>query len=396
MIGNGIRRLQVTAGSLAAGYGVIFAMTAELREEYRFSSTLIGLIVGTGFFASFAAQITLAPLADRGHARALLLGGLCANIVGLLLMAWASTAIPFVVGRIAMGLGVGAAYPAIRRSVAVIDPVNVGKNMGGLNSFDVAGFLVGPAIAATLVPTFGIRWPFIVAAVISALTIPTTWRSPFGAAATVKGPRLAVGLLRHNWMQASCLYAMAFFIMIGTFDAIWALRIKDIGAPNLYVTIGIIVFASPMLILGERGGAFVGRRGPFRTGFVGLAAGAGFLSLYGLIDRAPLLILIGIVHATNDGITAASVPVAVSLTAPPEQQAGAQGLAGAAQTLIGGCAAVGGGWVYEHLGPVATYVGASSMMLVLISLGWWRAGEYRSRRIDGVVGSLDEQTVVAA
>jgi predicted MFS family arabinose efflux permease len=392
----GVRRLQLTASSLSAGYGVMFAVAAKIRDAYGMTNADIGRIIGIGFFASFIAQILLAPLADKGHARLLLVLGLGANLVGLVVMSVASSPWPFLLGRTVMGLGVGAAVPAIRRSIAVVDPDNVGKNMGGLNSFDVAGFLVGPALAAILVPHFGIRWPFAVAALISAISVPMTWSSPFGSAAEVTTPRLAVGLLRHGWMQASCLYGMAFFILIGTFDALWALRIADLKAPYYYVTVGILVFATPLLVLGEKGGRFVAKHGPFRTGLGGLALGAVLLSLYGLIDIPPLLIGIGLVHATNDGMTAASAPVAVAMTAPPEQQAGAQGLVGAAQTLTGGFASLIGGYLYGKAGPVATYGGASVAMLVFIVIGWFLAGAHRHRTVTPVAPAAPADAQVDA
>jgi MFS family permease len=80
----------------------MFAMMAELRDTYGISESILGLIVAVGFFASFVAQIALAPLADRGHARQLLIGGLAANVVGLALVSQASTPAPFLVGRIIM------------------------------------------------------------------------------------------------------------------------------------------------------------------------------------------------------------------------------------------------------------------------------------------------------
>jgi predicted MFS family arabinose efflux permease len=274
---------------------------------------------------------------------------------------------------------VGAAYPALRRSITVVDPANVSRNLGGLNSFDVAGFLIGPAIAALLIGPLGIRWPFVIAALISLVMMPLTWKAPFGKPSEVASPRLAIGLLRHDWMQASVLYGIAFFTMIGIFDALWAVRMKDLGAPKYFVSVGIIIFASPMIFLGERGGAFVGRTGPFKTGALGLAAGAVLLSLYGLVPVPILLLLVGIVHASNDGMTAASVPVAVSMCAPNEQQAGAQGLVGAAQVLAGGVAAFAAGWAYDHSGPVIAYIGGGIFMLLCVSAAWIKAGPHRHR-----------------
>ena len=377
-----IRSLQLTAAALSSGYGVMFAVLAKIRDTYAISETMLGVIVGAGFFASFVAQIALAPMADRGHARLLLLGGLMANISGLLIVANSSTSLGFVSGRTLMGLGIGAAYPALRRSVAVADPDNVGKNLGAMLSADVVGFLMGPAIAALLVGHIGIRWPFVVAASLSAIFLPITWSTPFGAPdpKAAEQPRLAIGLLRHRWMQSASAYGLAFFVMIGIFDALWAVRIDDLHGRYLYVTLGIIVFAAPMAVLAERGGVWVEARGPFRIGGLGLCVGAVCLSLYGLIPVPWILILVGTVHATNDAFSASSVPVAVSLTAPPAQLAAAQGLVGAVQTLTGGVAAMSAGAVYDRFGPAVTYVGGAIVMLVVIAFGWIRAGELRSLR----------------
>jgi MFS family permease len=372
----------LTAAALSAGYGVMFAVLAKMRDTYGLSETMLGAIVGIGFFASFAAQITLAPLADRGFARHLLLGGLVCNASGLVLVAVSSSAPGFLLGRTLMGLGIGGAYPALRRSIAFADPDNVGRNLGGMMSYDVAGFLVGPVMAGLLAGTIGIRWPFVIAAAISASFLPITWRTAFGPAEAGADdqPRFAIGLLRYHWLQAAAAYGVAFFIMIGLFDALWAVRIDDLHGATYYVTLGIVIFAAPLVVLGERGGQFVEARGPYRVGAIGLCVGATCLALYGLLPVPWLMIGVGMVHATNDAFTAASVPIAVSLAAPSSQIAGAQGLVGALQTLTGGFAALGAGAVYDHFGPVATYTGGSTAMLVCIAFGWWRSGELRDLR----------------
>ncbi len=384
--------LKLVAATLSSGYGLMFALTAKLRDAYGLSSSMIGWIVGVGFFTSFAAQILVAPMADRGHARSLLVGGIGGNVLGIALMGASSGAVGLLSGRALMGLGIGAAYPAIRRAVALADPENVGRNQGGLLSYDVAGFLCGPAIAAILVGPLGLRWPFYGIAAVIAGSIPFVAqlhldeRNADGseADAIARGPstvpRFALGLLKFRWMQSACCYGIAFFIMIGVFDSLWALRIKDMHASYKFTTIGIIVFALPMVFLGERGGVFIERRGPFVTGAAGLLLGAVFVTLYGSIAVPQILIFIGVLHAINDSFTASSAAVGVTLTAPVDQLAGAQGLLGGVMTLTGGLAAVAAAAAYESFGPVRAYGSASIIMLGFIALGWARAGEFRSVR----------------
>ena len=60
---------------LAMGYGALFSMLDDIRDEYGIGERRLGAVIGIGFFAGFLAQVLIAPLADRGHARQLVLGG---------------------------------------------------------------------------------------------------------------------------------------------------------------------------------------------------------------------------------------------------------------------------------------------------------------------------------
>ena len=70
---------------LASGYGVLFTMLDDFRDEYGIAEGALGAIIGIGFFSGFVAQVAIAPFADRGHARHLVLGGMLLNVAGLLL-----------------------------------------------------------------------------------------------------------------------------------------------------------------------------------------------------------------------------------------------------------------------------------------------------------------------
>ena len=133
---------------LAAGYGVLFTLLDDFRDTYGISESALGAVIGIGFLAGFVAQIALAPLADRGHARMLVLSGMVLNIVGVVLLAASSTVVPMLGGRFVMGLGAGMAVPAIRRIVILADPAHLGQNLGRILAADVAGFATGPAVAA--------------------------------------------------------------------------------------------------------------------------------------------------------------------------------------------------------------------------------------------------------
>ena len=71
-------------GLLAMGYGALFSMLDDIRDEYGVGEAALGAVIGIGFFAGFVSQILIAPFADRGHARLLVYGGIALNVAGLL------------------------------------------------------------------------------------------------------------------------------------------------------------------------------------------------------------------------------------------------------------------------------------------------------------------------
>ncbi|MEY3366220.1 MAG: hypothetical protein RIS71_957, partial [Actinomycetota bacterium] len=158
--------LQVSVGLLAAGYGVMFTMLDDWREEFGIQETGLGFIVAVGFFTSFIAQLTLAPLADKGLARKMLTFGFALNVVGALVMAFGSSLVVFIVGRTLMGIGTGIAIPATRRIIIVSDRDHVGRNLGRGVSIEVGGFALGPMISALTVGAFGLAAPFLIMAVL--------------------------------------------------------------------------------------------------------------------------------------------------------------------------------------------------------------------------------------
>ena len=366
---------------LASGYGVMFTVLDDFRDEYGIEAHWLGVIVGVGFFASFLAQMFLAPFADRGRARQMVIVGLLLNIVGLIGMAAGETLTVLLSARLVMGIGVGMALPAVRRIVINADPANLGNNVGLLISSDIAGFAVGPVISALLVPSFGLASPFLAIAGLTVVCMPVIFRVHVAEATDLPATRFAFDLLRSRPLLAAISMGAATYLMIGTFDALWAIVLDDLEASDWIANVGITIFALPLIFLGSFGGRLAQRVGPFRLGPLGLAVAAGYMSLYGLMPTGLAMLAVGVAHACTDGLSVASTGVAVGLVAPPDRQAGAHGMLGAAETLTGGVTAVMAGVLYSWGGRTLAFTTCSVLMLVLVSGAYLLAGpEYRSRR----------------
>ncbi|MDP4929647.1 MAG: MFS transporter [Ilumatobacteraceae bacterium] len=360
----------------SSAYGVMFTMLDDYREQFGISEGSLGLVIATGFFTSFFAQIAIAPMADRGRSRQLIFIGLTLAIVGNFAMAF-SDSLPELLGsRFISGIGIGCALPAMRRVIIVSEPQNLGRNLGRVMSCEVGGFAAGPMLSAFLVAPFGIPAPFLVIGVALSIVTAVILTMPIPETAAEDHPteRFAIDLLRNRAIAAGVLIGVAVFFMIGTFDSLWALMMNDLDASTWMANTGITLFILPMVVMAPYGGRFVQRVGPFRAGGFGMLFGAACMTLYGIISVPWLLMVVFFAHTLNDGMTVTSAGVSVGMVAPPERQAGAQGLLGGVQTLTGGIAASFAGVSYEFLGRTTTFAIAGIVMASLIGVARLLAG----------------------
>ncbi|HEY5860368.1 MAG TPA: MFS transporter [Actinomycetota bacterium] len=380
------RRLVLTFGLLtalfAAGYGVMFTMLDDFRDEFGIGPTALGAIVATGFFSSFLAQVLLAPLADRGHARRLVYLGMLLNVVGLVGMAVGTTFLTLVLARLVMGIGAGMAQPAIRRIVILSAPDELGANLGFLLSAEVGGFAMGPAVAAILTGPFGIPAPFLLIAVATVLCLPVIARADVQETVDDAAPaaRFAFDLLRSRPYVAAVMMGSAVFLMIGTFDALWVLVLSDLETADWIANLGITLFALPLVVLGSYGGRLAQRVGPYRLGTLGLLGGATFMCLYGVLPTGGAMFAVAMVHALNDGLTVSSASVAVGLVSPADRQAGAQGLLGGIETLVAGVTALAAGALYEEFDRTVAYTACAVAMVTCVLVAYALVGSEWRRR----------------
>jgi hypothetical protein len=220
-----------------------------------------------------------------------------------------------------------------------------------------------------LVGPFGIAAPFLLIATLTVAIYPLIARTHVAETdvdAEVP-PRFAFDLLRIRPYLAALSMGAAVFMMIGTFDALWALVLDDLHASDLIANLGITLFAVPMVLFASIGGRLAQSIGPFRLGTLGLLVGAAAMFAYGHAPSGGIMLAISLVHATNDGFTVSSCGVAVGLVVPGERQASAQGLLGGVETLTAGISATAIGQIYENFGRTVAYTCCGAMMLALVA-----------------------------
>ena len=380
--------LQATTALGGMGYGVMFTVLDDFRDKYGITEAQLGIIVGVGFLTGFLSQILFAPLADKGHAKKLVMTGIAIEIVGTLFMAFGQAFLPLIIGRLLAGFGVGISEPALRRILILSDPERMGQNLGLIVSASVAGFTAGPIVSALTADTLGIAAPFLLVAVLLVVVAFGLFNLQFQEANIEDAPtqRLAFDMLRIRPLAGAIVIGLALFAMIGTFDAVWSVMMDDMKAPTWVANVGISLFAFPMIFLAPRGGRLTQKFGPFKASMTGLSIGAICLVMYGTLWSPYPMLAIGIIHGVVDGLTVTGGSAAVALVAPRERLASAQGLFGGLQTLMGGIAAVIAGTAYGMIGR-ATFIWCAVAMLLFIAIGSWLAKD--SLHITGSDNPID-------
>ena len=392
------RRTVMSLGAImavmASGYGVMFTVLDDYRDQFGISESRLGMIVGIGFLSSFLAQIFLAPLADRGYAKSIVVVGLLLNCGGLVMLAFGQTTVVLLIGRFVMGIGLGVAFPAIRRIVILGDADRLGDNLGLLLAADVAGFAVGPLLSALVVGPLGLPTPFLMIAAASLSSIFIIARINVEERADAESSKLAFDLLKIKPYAAAVCMGVAVFVMIGTFDALWVVMLDDLEASEWIANVGITLFVLPMIFLAERGGRLAQRIGPFRVGPAGLIIGAIYMLMYGLLPSALVMLGVGVLHGVTDSLTVSSSAVAVGMVTPEDRHASGQGLLGGVQTLSAGAIAVVAGFLYESYGRFPAYAVCAIIMVTLAVTAFILSGSQRSATPDDPIDVNDPANAV--
>jgi predicted MFS family arabinose efflux permease len=343
--------LLLAAASIGVANSVVFTLLSDLQDKYHFSDAGLGLIAGTGFLVGLVGQIFIAPYADQGHAKRLLIIGLMLAVVGNVCFALSSTLLTLVLSRAVVGLSNSVFFPASRAIVFTMSPTDeLGARLGTISGIELAGFVTGPVIGGLLVDPFGIKVPFLVCGTFALAGAIMLGRSRLPEPPIGERHRVALDLLRLPKVRAGVLFSIALFVPVGFYDAILDRYLTDMGASNQLISLAFLAFGIPFALLATRGGRLADRRGPLRMAFIATMLVAPITFIYGFITVPIVFILLGIVEGTVQSVGIPANSAVITNSAPEGRVASAQGLAGAGNLLMGAAAAYLAGTLYESLG----------------------------------------------
>lgn len=360
------RVLLGAAFTLSASNSVVFALMGNLQDEFGFGDAGLGFIAAAGFLASFLVQVTIAPFADRGYARHLLIVGTILAIIGNAVFAAGSSLVVFIIARAFAGSAAGCFLPPARALMASLDREGVSERLGALGGIELAGFVTGPVIGGILVGPLGLRWPFIVFSVSAmvALIIVSTQRLPRLVRST-SPQRFSFGLLRHRSVLVPTLFLISLALPVGLYDSLWDRFLTDLGASDAVVGLSLAAYAVPFVLLSRFGGRLADRRGQIPVAFTAVIFVAPLTALYGWFTLPLIPILFGVVESCAQAGGAPAAQGLLARGAPPGHASAAQGVAGACNQLVAATVAIIATWGYGQVSAPTLFTIAGVCVLVL-------------------------------
>lgn len=362
----------VGAASLGAGVGVIFPLLAEYQDTYGFPAAGLGLLSAATFVAALVSGLFLAGLADRGHARRLLVIGVGMSAAGMLWFAAGTELWQFTGARLLEGLGYGLFLPAARKIVTAGDPTRAGARLGGLTSAELGGFLAGPAIGALLSEAVFLSAPL--------LLIGTVQVGLAAWLAVARLPDLDVDRERRSMLApfrmlsrpsvaGAALLSLTIFLPVGVYDALWSRYLTDQGASTLFIGIGLSLYSLPIVVLAPTGGRIADRIGPVRASVYATCLIIPATVGYGLVAAPLTITAIGLLESLPQSVATPAVQTAMLRACRPDEVAAGQGVAHAVNQVGAGAAALLGPIVYEASGATVLFGGLAAAMAGLFAVG---------------------------
>jgi MFS family permease len=374
------RALDAGALAISGAYMVVFPLLPALQERSHISTAQLGWVATAGFVAALVAQILIAPHADRGRERLVINGAIVAMAASTLAYVFGDSITWFIAGRLGAGLAYGAFTPAAIGLIVRHFPDSPGRHIGRLQSLELTGMAVGPLLAVVGKVSIGVSPTLLLAATLTlAVAAPALLARveprpgaglhdlvPHEAAPGVAG---ALGLLRHRSVLAAAFVVTAFYIPMGTYDALFPRFLADIGASDWLLGAAMIAFAVPSIFLATWAGREVDRLGPFRAAGRGGAANVAVVVSYGLVRIPMIVVAIGLFESAGQTLVGAAGAAAMGWAVPGRRAATAQGVGEAVGTVAAAAVAAAAAPLYAAGGPATMFVCTAALTAAALVAG---------------------------
>jgi MFS family permease len=409
------------------GFGALLPVLPLYFEEQGIDLATLGIVIAAWPAARLVGEPVFGWLADRTSRVPLMVVGLVASGIFSALPLVLTGPLAFIVLRAGAGLATAVYDPAARGYLTdATEPSRRGEAFGLYGATQMGGLLFGPAIGAfgaQLVGGHGFVFVFgglasIVAAVAVALRVreaalpvrthpapahgPTEFppESPgtTGRAAAdvdadrataVPEARAPTSLWNRGLLAVIVLNAGGYFAG-GTYEVIWSIFLKELGAGLDLIGLTFAMFGLPILVLSPYAGRLVDRRGVFAFVVLGALApafaGIAYTLIVDPLHAVPLILL----EATGFAFLNPALYSVVAASSPRGRSSTAQGIYGAAGTVGFILASLLAGYLAEIDIRYPFYLFTAVMLVtaaIALAIGWPVFRRRPAAQGDGVAAS---------
>ena len=368
---------------VTVGFGALLPVLPLYIQEYGIDASGLGIIVASWAVAKLIFEPVFGWWADRHSRKPQMVAGLVALAIVSVLPLFFTTFAAFVGLRFLAGVSTAAYDPAARGMIVdATDDDERGEAFGFYSAFQIAGFVIGPAVGAIGAEIFGgYGFPFVFTSALSLVGVwvlvrylgpsphavespefehhpearPFPAGDPYSASQVVAVPTEDVAPGRQAPIRdifnrtavASLVLAFGLYLTFGVYEVVWSLFLITLGASVAWVGFTFVIFGIPEVIVGPIAGRMVDRRGPVRmvivSGVVILFSGAAYATASNYL--VPTLVV-----PLEAAATAAMGPALYSMLAqgtPRGRASTAQGFFGATTTLALVVASLAAGNLFE-------------------------------------------------
>lgn len=294
-----------------AGFGAILPyLPVFLKEEAHASMRYIGIIAASYYVGTFVFSGLLGGLSDRIGRKPVIVAGVCLYAVSTFLFVTTTHPVWFMLFRFLEGLGAAAVFPAGQAFIADITPEHArSQAFGWLNTAQFGGLVAGPALAWPLYQLGGGvgRWAFYAIflfgsalAIVTAAVLVILLREPAKHYPPEESPsaRPPYRSLITRPVLAFMLVSGTMHFAFGSWEVIWSIWLRELGASMSFVGLTWILFSVPML-LSFVGGYFADRHSRFVLMFAGYSVSAACWIVYGSTRNLTLFLVFAVVEGLS-------------------------------------------------------------------------------------------------
>ncbi len=291
------------------GFGAILPyLPVFLREEAHASMWLIGVVAAGYSVGTFLLASPLGRLSDIIGRKPVIVFGVVVYAVSTFLFVVTTTAEWFIVFRFLEGVGAAAVTPAGQALLADISPEKErSRAFGWLVSAQFGGLVFGPALAVPLFSIgeqggglWGYHAIFLFGSFVSALAaiaLVFTLREPEHVRR-----RRSEAIVRPPIRQLLTPAIVAFIVLafttefaFGTYEVVWSIYLRGLGAPMSYIGFTWVAFSVPMLFA-FLGGRLADRYNRFLLMFSGYAISSLAWVYYGMTSNLTMFIIVNVIE----------------------------------------------------------------------------------------------------